>query len=600
MVMIMALFFSQFVIAQEKKTFKSWNPAKDSLNVVHGRGWTNGYKSNYDRLPATAEKKVRDPLWKLSENSAGLNLRFKTDAEEIVVKFTVSGSLQMPHMPATGVSGVDLYVKDLDGRWLWCAGKFAFGDTISYRFLNIAGKDLQIKDREYQLYLPLYNSVKWLEVAVPTTASFSKIPVAKADKPIVVYGTSIAQGACATRPGLAWTSILGRKLDRPMVNLGFSGNGKFEAEVLDYITQIDAKLYVLDCLPNMISKEMSNAFVGKRIADAVAQIQLKRPGVPILLTEHDGFSEEEMQPLRKKEYETINQVLRNTVDSLTKAGRKDLYLLSKKAIGQDIESMVDGLHPNDIGMMNYAKAYEQKIKEIFKEKEGKVSTTIPVTQRRDASTYDWESRHNQVLDYTASHQPKLVFIGNSITHYWGGQPIAPHANGKDSWKKYFGDRNAINMGFGWDRIENVLWRVYHGELDGFKPQQIVLMIGTNNLEINTDDEIVQGLKLLVTAIQDKQPKAKLVLLGILPRKGMEARIAKLNKEIGAATALSSGKGGKVERPLKMDFKFVDAGAVFLNPQQRIDESLFSDGLHPNALGYEKLGKFLVNRLPMTN
>lgn len=582
MVFMMAIIFSNFVIAQEKKTFKSWNPATDSLNVIHGRGWTNGYKSVYDRLPARAEEKVRKAVWELAENSAGLNLRFKTDAEELVVKLKETGAMQMPHMPATGVSGVDLYVKDVDGKWLWCAGKFSFGDTVTYRFSGVSGKNSQVKEREYKLYLPLYNTVKWMEVAVPKEASFTSIPVQQ-EKPIVVYGTSIAQGACATRPGLAWTSILGRKLDRSIINLGFSGNGKFEPEVLDFITEIDAKLYVLDCLPNMISREMSNAFVSKRIADAVAQIQLKRPGVPILLTEHDGFSEAEMQPLRRKEYETINKVLQHTVDSLTNAGRKNLYLLSKEAIGQDIESMVDGLHPNDMGMMNYARAYEKKIKQIFQEEQGAISTTIPVTQRRDAATYDWETRHQQVLDYAAAHQPKLVFIGNSITHYWGGQPAAPRANGKDSWTKYFGDKNAINMGFGWDRIENVLWRVYHGELEGFNPQQIVMMIGTNNLEINTDEEIVEGLKFLIAAIQNKQPKSGLLLVGILPRKGMEARISKLNQQIAK---IGVGK----------NLKFVAASAAFLNSKKQIDESLFSDGLHPNAIGYDRLGKILAGQL----
>lgn len=587
MVGLLTIISFQSVTAQEKKIFKTWNPAKDSLNVIHGRGWTNGFKSDYDRLPAGAEQKVRKAVWNLAENSAGLNLRFKSDAAEIVVKLKESGSLQMPHMPATGVSGVDLYVKDVDGKWLWCAGKFDFGDTVTYRFLNVSGKDRQIKDREYRLYLPLYNTVKWMEIAVPKEASFSAIPVLQQEKPIVVYGTSIAQGACATRPGLAWTSIVGRKLDRTMVNLGFSGNGKLEPEVLDYITQIDAKLYVLDCLPNLISVDMARGSLRKKIADAVAQIRAKRPGTPILLTEHDGFGESEMQPIRKNEQETINKVLRDAVDSLTKAGTKGLYLLSKQAIGQDIESMVDGVHPNDIGMMNYARAYEQRIKEIFKEEEGHASTTIPVSQRRDAASYDWETRHNQVLNYAAAHQPKLVFIGNSITHYWGGQPIDPRANGKDSWTKYFGDKNAINMGFGWDRIENVLWRVYHGELDGFIPQQIVLMIGTNNLEINTDEEIVKGLKLLVSAIRAKQPQSKLLLVGILPRKGMEARISKLNKEIAK---IGVGK----------DLKYADAAGIFLNTQERIDESLFSDGLHPNAIGYSKLGKFLSGRLQMTN
>ena len=135
------------------------------------------------------------------------------------------------------------------------------------------------------------------------------------------------------------------------------------------------------------------------------------------------------------------------------------------------------------------------------------------------------------------------------------------------------------MGFGWDRIENVLWRVQHGELDGISPKQIVLMIGTNNLQYNTDDEIVKGLQFLIKAIQLKQPKSDILIMGILPRKDLEERVSVLNKEIAK---ISTG----------MRVRFADAGKLFLNKEKKIEKSLFSDGLHPNALGYEKLGAFI--------
>ncbi|SHE50165.1 SGNH/GDSL hydrolase family protein [Pedobacter caeni] len=359
LILIMMIISLRFCDAQSKTGFKSWNPMKEKGNFIQGRGWSEGFKNDYDRLPATAETKVRKAVWDLSENSAGLNLRFSTNAENIVLKFAVKESLQMPHMPATGVSGVDLYAKDQNGKWLWCAGKFAFGDTISYRFNNISGNDQGRKDREYTLYLPLYNSIKWMEIEVAADRDFKPSPV-RPEKPIVVYGTSIAQGACATRPGLAWTSILGRKLNRPMVNLGFSGNGRLETEVLDYLSEIDASLYVLDCMPNLTGEDIST--LKNKIVDAVVLLQRKRPGVPILLTEHDGYSEEEMQQVKKKEYEKANTAMAQAVDALRKKGSKNIHLLTKKEIGQNIESTVDGVHPNDIGMMNYANAYEKKIK----------------------------------------------------------------------------------------------------------------------------------------------------------------------------------------------------------------------------------------------
>ncbi|TKC08620.1 SGNH/GDSL hydrolase family protein [Pedobacter frigoris] len=577
---IIMLFVSGYSTAQRKE-YKSWNPAKDTLNVIQGRSWESGFKSGYDRLPAAAEKNVRKAVWGLSENSSGLYMQFRTNAEEIVVKFKVTGGMAMPHMPATGVSGVDLYSKNIDGKWLWCAGRYSFGDTVSYRFVNLAGKDQHVDDREYRLYLPLYNTVKWMEISVPKEAKFKPLPVRK-EKPIVVYGTSIAQGACASRPGMAWTSILGRKLDRSMVNLGFSGNGKLEPEVLDFVTQIDAKLFVLDCLPNLTGG-IGDAMLNQKIVDAVRQIQKKRPGTPILMVEHDGYTDGEMQPLRKKDYEAVNRVLKSAIDSLIKSGVKGLYLLSKEEIGHDIESMVDGTHPNDLGMMRYAEAYEKKIKSIFNEPQGTVSTMIPVTQRRDASSYDWETRHQEVLDYGKANQPELVLVGNSILHYWGGEPASSRAKGKDAWTKYFAEGKAMNMGFGWDRIENVLWRIYHGELDEISPKKIILMIGTNNLDYNTDEEIVQGLKFLLDVIKVRKPAADVILMGILPRRKMEQRIAGLNKKIAA---IAIGKR----------LKYADAGKLFLKPAKEIDESLFSDGLHPNAVGYEKLGNFINQQI----
>lgn len=348
-------------LAQQKTVYKTWNPATDKESVVGGQGWHTGIQSFYDRLPVKVKDAVRKPVWNLSKNSAGLNLRFKSDAAEIIVKYAVSGSLQMPHMPATGVSGVDLYAQDAKGKWLWSGGKYAFGDTIVYHFKNIETAGSQT--REYTLYLPLYNSVKWLEISIPEKNTLT--PLAPAKKPVVVYGTSIAQGGCASRPGLAWTAILSRKLNRPVVNLAFSGNGRLEKEVYELLPEIDAGLYVLDCLPNLTGADFSHEEIVNRLIATVTLLQQKRPGVPILLTDHDGYTDEGLNPVSKKGYERVNTALNTALTQLKAKGVKQIYHLSKAEIGQDIESTVDGTHPNDIGMMNYAKAYEKVIKKIL-------------------------------------------------------------------------------------------------------------------------------------------------------------------------------------------------------------------------------------------
>ncbi|WP_449435029.1 GDSL-type esterase/lipase family protein [Pedobacter steynii] len=167
--------------------------------------------------------------------------------------------------------------------------------------------------------------------------------------------------------------------------------------------------------------------------------------------------------------------------------------------------------------------------------------------------------------------------------FWAGQPSAHIARGASSWDKYFKAKNPVNMGFGWDRIENALWRVYHGELDGFAAKQIVLMIGTNNLQFNSDAEIAEGLKTLITAIKARQPQAKILALGILPRREMESRITKLNL-LYAKTALN------------LKVQYADAGNLLLNTHKKVNEELFTDGLHPNAQGYEKLGAFINKQI----
>ena len=132
-----------------------------------------------------------------------------------------------------------------------------------------------------------------------------------------------------------------------------------------------------------------------------------------------------------------------------------------------------------------------------------------------------------------------------------------------------------NLGYGWDRIENVLWRVYHGELDGFEAEQVIMKIGTNNLHLSTNDEIIKGLQFLVEAIKSKQPKAKITLIGILPRRDQEARVEVLNTLIKKASKL-------------LHVNYLSVGNVLLAKTGKIDESLFRDGLNPNEKGYNRL------------
>jgi len=145
------------------------------------------------------------------------------------------------------------------------------------------------------------------------------------------------------------------------------------------------------------------------------------------------------------------------------------------------------------------------------------STLVPCTQDRDFPVYDWAVRHAAVTKLTADKQASLVFIGDSITQMFGGAPHDRGQPGKDVWEKFYAKRNAANLGFGYDYVENTLWRLRHGELDGAKAKVVVMHIGTNNAGKNTPEEIVAGVRALLDEIHQRQPQAHVVLMAIFPR-----------------------------------------------------------------------------------
>ncbi|MGN6266389.1 MAG: SGNH/GDSL hydrolase family protein [Ginsengibacter sp.] len=555
--------FSQQQINWHQPQFVEGVCLLDSSNIFH-------------RLPISMKDSVRKPVWDLSENTAGEFIHFKTSATEITVRYTLaSNNFSMPHMPSTGVSGLDLFAVDVNGNWNWAPGRYHFGDTCSYTFKNLFLAKNQTKVSDFYLYLPLYNSVKWLSIGVNEKDSFAFAEKRK-EQPIVAYGTSILQGAVASRPGLAWTNILERKIDRTIINLGFSGNGRFEKPIFDLMAKVDAKLYILDCMPNLTGG-YSDEEIKSRVVYGVNKLREKNKDVPLLFVAHAvGYAPYFMDTARLNQYHRSSLVIEKIFNELQKSGIRNIYLLTDKEIGFDINSTTEGLHPNDIGMMKYAAAYEQKIREILNEPVGKISTEIPVEQYRDG--YDWITRHDQVKEEIKQNNPENLIIGNSIIHYFGGTPAYPIARGESVWDKYLKPLKVQNAGFGWDRIENVLWRVYHGEFDDFNGKNIVLMIGTNNLsEKNNDSEIVEGLQFLINAIKKRKANTKITMVGILSRAKSEERVIMINKKIK-------------EMSLKNHIDYVDFGKDFLMGN-KINSKLFvSDGLHPNGDGYEVLGK----------
>ena len=310
---------------------------------VEGKGWsdTEGY---YDRLPARARGVVRQPVWDLSRHSAGLCVRFTTNARSISVAW--DGGEAMPHMAATGVSGVDLYVRR-EGEWRFLrVGKPGKGWTVDELISGLPG-NLQ----EYILYLPLYNRVTKVELGVPKEALLSHLPSPEG-KPVVFYGTSITQGGCASRPGMCHTALLGRWLDREIINLGFSGNGMMEPEMAALLAELDPALYVIDCIPNVDLK------IGELTAPLVKIIRAKHPDTRILLVEDVRPGDEPANALLRREYK-----------KLVEAGDENLFLMAGQNMlgGYGLEATVDGRHPTDLGFMKMAEAFRPVIETLLGE-----------------------------------------------------------------------------------------------------------------------------------------------------------------------------------------------------------------------------------------
>jgi hypothetical protein len=326
---------------------------------VEGRGWEDQERKRYfDRLPAKSEGVVRDAVWNLSRHSAGMAVRFRTDASEIWVEYELlSGRLEMPHMPATGVSGLDLYGELADGQSRWVQVL----KPTSQQIRTAIASELDPGSRVYTVYLPLYNGVESLRIGVAKSSALTPLKP-RAAKPIVFYGTSIMHGACASRPGMAIPAILGRRFDCPTINLGFSGNGRMDPEVAELLAELDAAAFCIDCLPNMRAE-----MVAARTAPLVRTLRQRHPETPIHLVEDRVFTNADFFSSRREIHRSNHRALREAFEGLQASGCPQLYYLpGEDLLGSDGEAATDGSHPSDLGFYRYAAAYEKALAPLLR------------------------------------------------------------------------------------------------------------------------------------------------------------------------------------------------------------------------------------------
>ncbi len=333
----------------------AWHDIRDWS--IEGKGWQETERF-YDRLPAKAKGRVRPPVWDLSHHSAGMAVRFESDATAISARWTLlSKGLAMSHMPASGVSGLDLYAQDARGRWHWLG--VGRPETAPRAQAQLIG-GLPPGRRNFMLYLPLYNGVESVELGFDPKATVKPLPP-RQTKPIVFYGTSIVQGGCASRPGMAYTAMLARRLDRAHVNLGFSGNGPMDLEVAELMAELDPCVYVIDSLPNMSLQQ-----VAERTEPFVRALRKGRAATPIVLVEDRTWANAALLPAHRQHHAAMRAALKDAVGRLAAAGVPGLHIApGEPLLGDDGEATVDGSHPTDLGFLRMADALEPVLRPLL-------------------------------------------------------------------------------------------------------------------------------------------------------------------------------------------------------------------------------------------
>lgn len=316
---------------------------------IIGQITRQGLESPYDRLPAHLKDSIRKELWDLGKNSSGVAVRFRTDSKRITARWEVLNNTWMNHMTPVGIKGLDLYA--LEGnRWIFVGsarpghGKAVF----TSRFID----NMDGRMREYMLYMPLYDCATKVEIGIYSRSKISgpSPNVYFPGKPVIVYGTSITQGGCANRPGMSYTSILSRKMNREFINLGFSGNGRLDYEIARLMAEKDASCFILDNMANCTTPMLD------RLEGFIKILREKHPETPILLLGNAHYTFTRFNTVSAGEVAEKDDRLTEIYTRLRRTD-KNLYCMpAHDLIGDDDEATVDGTHFTDLGFVRMSEA----------------------------------------------------------------------------------------------------------------------------------------------------------------------------------------------------------------------------------------------------
>ncbi|MDD5581630.1 MAG: SGNH/GDSL hydrolase family protein [Candidatus Marinimicrobia bacterium] len=316
----------------------------------------------YSRIPDSLGEAIRPELAKLGKHSSGIIIAFETSSPNISVRWKVLFGTHMPHMALTGIQGVDLYAVDVPHKAWNYVGTAKWWDLDTTWHTSVLLENGEKLLRTYALFLPLYDGIDSLFIGVPETYAVSKTELFHPQPlPIIMYGTSITQGGCASRPGMAYPAILSRQLHQEVLNFGFSGNGRLDLEMADYLATLPASLLVIDALPNVDPEESEQKlldFIYRFRASSSAPILV----VPSIRYSHADDNLEIGNAHKKKDeaYLNVQKVCKaEKIEKITFIPLNDICFL-------DDDGTVDGVHLTDLGMERHADALYPWIKKSVK------------------------------------------------------------------------------------------------------------------------------------------------------------------------------------------------------------------------------------------
>jgi len=341
-----------------------WHSPLEQPFQVSGLAWF-AQERKYRRLPTLPTHAIPEAVDQLAYHPAGGQIRFLTDSSSLSVKVKLKDKANMVHMPATGQCGIDCYVGSPDS-----IVPSQYGNTTKYD-ITLTEYECALftkwdsKMRNIVLYMPLYQGVEEIWIGLDEKATVIAPSNYASKKKVIIYGTSITQGGCASRPGMAYPNILSRRIPLEFINLGFSGSGKGETEVAEIISQIDdPACLVLDYEANCVSTELFR----KTLPEFIRIYRNAHPITPILVVSRIRYGREDLTPHLFEDRTERKQFQQSLVNELREQGDTNIYFFDGSVMLGDkdfFECTVDGSHPTDLGFMRMADALEPVLKTLL-------------------------------------------------------------------------------------------------------------------------------------------------------------------------------------------------------------------------------------------